>query len=307
MKRVYFKCRNGMGDKLLDVLGGYVICKFMNFKLCVNFNPDTINYPWGTNYYDERLFLFEDIELSSTNDCEYMIQSINPSASLCPYNTYQFLLKHLSSITFDEVSASFIECGAKIIKPSPLIEAKMPTELNLAHGIHLRSTDKVNNNGNNSHENTNRDMAIIMKALLDDVDRIINVEKDPLFLIVSEDKEWKNSVTDIIKHKSSRVRFLEINYETSESYENYESVMDMFCLSRCKQIIQGVKYSTYSILAVLIGEKKLVNYSNLLDCRDYCIIHNWVPVLNTNIEFDIEKTKATGSCAKKIITNIEYN
>jgi hypothetical protein len=67
----------------------------------------------------------------------------------------------------------------------------------------------------------------------------------------------------------------------------------MFCLSKCKEILQGVKYSTFSILASLLGNNKLRNYSNNTDSYDVCLIHSWSSSIeiNGNKNFNIEKHK----------------
>jgi hypothetical protein len=78
----------------------------------------------------------------------------------------------------------------------------------------------------------------------------------------------------------------------------------MFCLSKCKTILQGVKYSTFSILASILGNEKLNNYSKYLN-NNLTLINNWNSVIeinnikNYNIEeyFDLAKD----------IPNIETN
>ena len=47
---------NGLGDKLLDLIGFYVICKYLNYKPNVTFNDDN---HWGS--YDMKLFNLKDI------------------------------------------------------------------------------------------------------------------------------------------------------------------------------------------------------------------------------------------------------
>jgi len=56
----------------------------------------------------------------------------------------------------------------------------------------------------------------------------------------------------------------------------------MFLLSKCKEILQGVKYSTFSILASLLGNGKLRNYANHIDSNSICFIHAWNSVVEIN-------------------------
>ena len=76
----------------------------------------------------------------------------------------------------------------------------------------------------------------------------------------------------------------------------------MFSLSRCKVIIQGVKYSTFSILASLLGNNKLINYSSICESHDTCLIHTWNSVVEINGEKSLDKENLQKVC--KFIDNI---
>lgn len=79
----------------------------------------------------------------------------------------------------------------------------------------------------------------------------------------------------------------------------------MFCLSKCKEILQGVKYSTFSILASLLGNNKLRNYSKYTDSFDICLIHTWSSVeINNNKNFDINFHKNIAMSVYNLITDI---
>jgi L-rhamnose mutarotase len=80
----------------------------------------------------------------------------------------------------------------------------------------------------------------------------------------------------------------------------------MFCLSKCKEILQGVKYSTFSILASLLGNNKIRNYSKYINTDDVCLIHSWSSVIeiNNNKLFDIELHKKITNNTINIQTNI---
>jgi len=302
-QEISFVCKNGLGDKLLDVIGVYIICKYLSYELIIDFNKDTMYFAWGNNNYDERLFIFDYFGLSN-GSFDYFIESINPSASLCPYNVYLFLLEHIPTITLEEIINFYKETVSTIIKPSSVIESRIPLGISNAYGLHLRKTDKINNNGQFSHENTDIEFDIIIEKLLESVDEIAITEKDPTLLIVTEDIDWKRTITDKIKKKHPQIIFLEPDYENHENYNNLNSVLDMFCLSKCKHIIQGVKYSTFSILSALIGKNKLTNFSEHLLHNNDCLIHNWSIVLNTNIIVDMEKTIRISGYANKIRHNL---
>ena len=299
---------NGLGDKLLDLIGFFVLCKYLNYKPNVIFCNNG-HYVWGNNNYDISLFNFNEITI--TNDkCNFYVNSINPSASLCPYKVYEFIKHFLDEITFKQISNDFVEYSKKIIQPSEIILQKIPNNIEKAYGIHLRKTDKLNDGGDIRHENKINEFKIIIDNLLDDIKNIIISEEEPTFLIVSEDNNWKLEIINIIHNFSNdnnkQIKILDINYDNKNNYCNYNSVLDMFCLSKCKEILQGVKYSTFSILASLLGNNKLRNYSKYTNSYDVCLIHNWSSVIeiNNNKNFDIEVHKKISNGVINIETNI---
>jgi hypothetical protein len=305
---VSIRLTNGLGDKLLDLIGFVVLCKYLNYKPNIIFE-NNLNFAWGNNNYDIRLFDFNEITISD-DKCNFYVNSLACSVSLCPYKVYIFIKQFLDEITFKQISNDFVEYSKKIIQPSEIILSKIPNNIEKAYGIHLRKSDKINDYCDMKHVNTMNEFEIITNKLLDDVKYIIMTEEDPTFLIVSEENNWRKNICDIIidfsNKNNKQIKILDIDYDNNNNYCNYNSVLDMFCLSKCKEILQGVKYSTFSILASLLGNKKLRNYSEYTNYYNICLIHCWSSVIeinNNNNIFDIElNTKVTNSVA-----NIETN
>ena len=300
---------NGLGDKLLDVIGISVLCKYLNYKPHVIF--DNNNDDISRNNYDIRLFNFNEITITDSNDkCNFYVNYGGSSTTFCPSRVYEFIKQFLNEITFEQISNDFIEYSKIIIQPSEIILSKIPNNIEKAYGIHLRKSDKICNIGDPRHENTRSEFEIITNKLLDDVKNIIISEEEPTFLIVSEDNNWKleiqNCITNISINKNKQIKIIDIDYDNKDNYSNYNSVLDMFCLSKCKEILQGVKYSTFSILASLLGSKKIRNYSKYTDSYDICLIHSWSSVLeiNNNKNFDIKHHKKNTIGSLNIDTNI---
>lgn len=304
---------NGLGDKLLDLVGFFVLCKYMNYTPTARFNNNDC-FKWGNTHYDLRLFDFKEIIISD-NNCEFYVTSFNPSSSLCPYKVYEFMKSFLPESTFEQISNDFINYSKQIIRPSDIILSKIPKNIENAYGIHLRKSDKVHPNGDMRHENSIQEFDIITNKLLEDVKNIIlsEQEEEPSFLLVSEDLTWKKEIYHRIQNiadtNHKRIHLLEINPdpELEKEYYNYSSVLDMFCLSKCKEILQGVKYSTFSILASLLGNNKIRNYSNYTNTYDICLIHSWASVIEINKNhrnLDIERHKQITNRVTNISTNI---
>ena len=81
----------------------------------------------------------------------------------------------------------------------------------------------------------------------------------------------------------------------------------MFCLSKCKEILQGVKYSTFSILSSILGNGKLRNYAHFTNTYNICLIHTWSSIIEINNKknLDIEIHKKIANTISNLTTNID--
>jgi hypothetical protein len=301
-KQATIVLRNGIGDKLLDTLGFYVICKYLNYQPHVEFNRLVEKFDWGfgsTTEYDLDLFEFTDIIITNGVTCPYFVRSVNPSSTLCPYKVYIFLRKFIPEITFSEVSESFAREAKRIFKPSEIIISLIPDGIENAYGIHLRKTDKVVAiNGDLRHVASPEEFEIIIQRLLEDVNKIIATDPDPMFFVTSEDDDW---LAEMKRRLGPNVKLIAPEYVDDR---NTRSVLHMFCLSKCKMILQGVKYSSFSMIASILGAQKLRNYSPDLDI---CLLPSWNSVAEINGEkcYDLEVHDRVTSGVTELYTNID--
>ena len=306
---------NGLGDKLLDLVGFSILCRYLNYKPHVQFLNNG-KQPWGTPAYDIQLFDFSDdlVVLNSTSESistAFYVNSYNPSSSLCPYKVYQFINQFIPDTTFEQISNDFVTYSKQIIMPSSqAILSKMPIDVEKAYGIHLRKSDKVSDTCDIRHENLTSEFNIIVNKLLEDVTNIILTDPEPIFLVVSEDDEWKQEICKIIVTMSEKnnkpIKILDVDYSNKNNYFNYSSVIDMFCLSKCKEILQGVKYSSFSIVASLLGNNKIRNYAKYCNSYDVCLIHSWSSAIEINGSKNFDKNihETITRTVKPIETNI---
>jgi hypothetical protein len=269
---------SGMGDRLLDFIGFYVLCKLLNYKPNVTFNSNTSH--WGD--YEQSLFNF-DKTIMNGKTAYFHVHTPNPASSLSPYKVYQFVKQFLPDITFEKVSSLYNLHIKDIIKPSERILSKIPKGIENAYGIHLRKSDRISTLYPD-HMTSSSEFDIITKKLLDDINTIIMSNNTPTFLIVSEDNSWKNEMKNKIQSVVGRksIKILEVDYSNPNKYSNYKSILDLWCLSKCKTILQGVKYSSFSILASLLGNGKIINYSKYLQTNHISLIYAWNSVLEIN-------------------------
>ena len=312
---------SGIGDRICDIVGPYIIAKYLGYKLNVLLNPvNSCRHGWGiTNIYDIRLFDFDNDNIkvfNNENDVNktfnYYIKGNIHAISSSPYNIYNFIKKFNDNITFEEIINNWNNYANEIIKPSKIIQDNIPENLNNCYGIHLRKTDHIRDHSIYNGSSTRPDeFNIIINALFNDIYNIILSENNPSFLLASEDNEWKecfkNKLLTFAKDNNKLINFINLNYDNSNTYDNYNAILDFFCLSKCKKIFQGVKNSTYSNSAAIIGNTEIINYSNLLVCYPNCLIQLFYPIIKINNErqFNIDLiNQILSSCNSTIISNI---
>jgi len=293
---ILLKTINGIGDKFINVIGAAVYCYYKNYDLKVVLNENCLNYYFGShNYYDLLLFNFDSIQVYNqmnniSLDLENTLEFHNPDTivSITPYSIYQKLKNEGFNVSFEEISEKFINF-AKNIQPSGYISNYIPDGIEKSYGIHLRKTDKIKTNPDVRHEMSPDENFILKSKLVLSLEETIKNEDSPSFFITSEDNDHKQEFTNLIhniaKNNNKQINILTIEEnipENIKSIPNFNSILDLFCLSKCKSIIQGVKYSAFSVVASLIGNGKLINLSKYLETNDLCIIHLWNSVIHIN-------------------------
>jgi hypothetical protein len=193
-------------------------------------------------------------------------------------------------MSYEEVTKLYKYFGSKI-KPSNLISSCFPKNIELCYGVHLRRTDKIGKDS--THQNSLTEFNLIIEKLLVDLKMIILQETEPYFFICSEDISWKNKFINKLhefskkNNKSIHIIQTSIN-EYEKEYKGFNAILDLFCLSKCKKIYQGIKYSTFSMIAALIGNIELINYSHVLKTNNRSLIHCWKSAININGNFSFE-------------------
>jgi hypothetical protein len=247
------------------------------------------------NYvYDVNNFIFDfDVIHYNENKKYYRKISNQTSIVLAPLKLYNFL-KENYKIDYIEFSKKYKLIASKI-KPSKQIENYIPNLENV-YGIHLRKTDKIRPDREIEHENSLDEFNCIIEHLTNDIIELLKNEKEAKFLIVSEDKEWISTFKEILKSRYHKdINFINIVYPEKEINEGFNCVLDMFCLSRCKKIYQGVKWTTFSSLSALIGNVDIINYYNVLPEQESNFIYTWKSVLNINGKIDYTEYENIGN------------
>jgi hypothetical protein len=187
---------------------------------------------------------------------------------------------------------------AKDIQPSDDISKYIPVGIENSYGIHLRKTDKVLKSPDLRHETSYDEHDTLISKVKLFIEDIIVKEENPHFFIASEDNENNKQFVDLINNKARSenklVKILSIDENIPEnisSKHNFNTILDLFCLSKCKSIVQGIKYSAFSVVASLIGNEKIINFSKYLDTDYLNIIYLWNSTLYINDNKSIDENK----------------
>ena len=270
------RLRNGIGDKLLDLLGLFVYSELSGVEVQVVLNQNKQNFVWGNAIYDHRLFDFGNLHVVDKTNEESSETLLGSTAiTLSPIN-----ISNACNVDLVKVKEAYLKVLSKI-KESEIIKECIPSNIYNAIGIHLRKSDKIMSRcpemKHFSSKNNKDELNDLMENLKEDVIKHID---SPVF-VCSEDTAWKQKFEKfVLQHGGSIVGSIVRN---DDMYTGFKETLDLFCLSKCKKIIQGTKYSSFSLTAALLGNKPIVNYL-LSDAS--ILTHIYRPIIDMEIRYD---------------------
>lgn len=271
---------NGLGDQMLDILGGIVFSTVLQRKSTTIIwrTMSQYHHVFGSMLYDYRLFDFSSVPLTmnvrsetdyhtirNTTPSYHELRFPNPSASSAPRK----LLKWIHANTDNDISIeSLIDIyhdTAQHIRPAKIMEQYMldPTTAANTVGVHIRNTDKVVDRPtcyvHVERGEYNNAMNNIRAYILEKVATSPNTH----FFICGDNTEVVERFREDLIKTNPDIKLVDppmIDDVIASEYAGIKAIRDMFCLSQCTTILQSVGYSTFSLLASMIGNKPLINY-----------------------------------------------
>lgn len=119
-------------------------------------------------------------------------------------------------------------------------------------GVHIRGTDRISAQweGNHFMKDIQEFNLFLSKAI-----EVINNEKPSHLFVCADDEVVKKKFLSFI---DSKITIVEPQYDIESVPSEYA---DLFALSLCSRIYMVSKFSTYSILASLIGQIPIVSFT----------------------------------------------
>lgn len=252
---------NGLGDRLLDVIGGATIALHLNTTGFV-FGWDT-NCTWEC--YDRSLMDFGNMPIHFvTPGVTYpdsMLSMIQ--GGFHPYHMIK-KFQHLNLVDLCHQYRLF----AEQVKPTQKVKVCIPSNICHCYGVHLRRSDRLTNEDGSPHMTSHNELAKIVASTKE---YISSLPKGSYFYVCSENRDAKNEFEKWIGAECNGL-CLSANYQPGVS----EAITDFFCLSMCREVIQCIKYSTFSMMAAMIGNTTIINLSPY-NKTDY--FRFWKPLL----------------------------
>lgn len=331
---LYFNCKNGLGDKLFSLIGLATYSFFSNKNINIIFNQNNEQGIFGlesrSNIYDTILFNFQNIPINIlSNKFHHNLLYINdiyskPIESTSIYLIYE-ILKFEYNISLKQIINKYKSLMQNLLS-SDIINKYIPKDIKNCYGIHLRTTDKINGirlYNNFLFEISLTEFERIINKLFKDLEKIIIkkslLKKKITFFICSDNKEYKQlflqKLLKICIKYNANVSFIntddiQIN-QTDKLITGFYAALDFFILAKCKYIFQTSFSSTFAMVASVIGNSLLINYSNYIRKKSdvikknhYSLVDQYSPILklknkdifginykNNNQNFDFEEYK----------------
>lgn len=280
---IVFACQNGLGDRILDIIGVVIFAQFykQHYHIALNFLNQHA-HGWqtplgGTGFYDSRLIQWGDLHVPYNQKPKPILPDgrkvliPDHSMTLSPLSLVRY-----TNIPIEQILKQFKQFAVKI-RPSAMIQNCLPSQLFNCYGIHLRKTDKVSHS--NTHQCNRLEFDNIIAKLQEYISNKLKEEQDASFFIASEDIQWKTYFTQWVQSQGGKIIELNIDAQVASKHPGFYAIADLFALSKCKEIIQGVKHSSFSLTAALINPNgKLINFAPPEDT----LLQYWTYIVNTN-------------------------
>ena len=274
----------GLGDRMLDLCGASVLAHYFSRKYGGHVIKSVIETSkgecqWGEYSSNDIDFMHGRISAKDDTCAETYTISCQPGCSMHPLKISRFLrnLNGFENIHLEDISSKFCEF-ARMINPGKRVEDCLP-DLNGAIGIHLRRSDKITDDKNFFHGTDQRDFQLIIDRMKDYL-KLKLIAGHRKFYVCSEDLAWKSEIENFMRHRCPDVILLTPNFSCCvDEADNLSAMVDFFALSRCCVIIQGIAYSTFSMMASLINNAILINFSEKARTKPAFFFNWWKPLL----------------------------
>lgn len=206
-------------------------------------------------------------------------------------NAKRLFPRHIS----EEILINQYKSIARVTQPAPAIRKQMENHFNTVAivpvvGIHIRRTDKIRSDPMSFTDKqfftSATESNSILDRIIDFVAKItMGVYRMKHFFLAVDHEPFFNLFATRIEAIGGII--------SNNNRHNVTVLGDFFSLSACKFIIQGVRYSSFSVAAAAAGDAILINFSPIFNNN----LHRWLSVVRSNIiEADFNVNEPRRQC-----------
>ena len=319
----------GLGDRLIDLCGLSLLSCILTQNLpnidiksrvvtpasaCKwgDYASEDISFPWGDLSQTYRQHGLLKPSVADTEACHAETEELGivfhgqPGCSMHPLKVFRLLTEVSAKRNIllhtknrvpqpDELASLFLQL-ANDIKPGSRIRDCLPADMTGVIGVHLRKSDKISDDKNFFHGTDSSDFVSIVADLKNYL-KLKLIAGHRKFYVCSEDPCWKNEIENFMKRRCKDVELMTPDFSRyTQHSNNLAAVVDFFALSKCCIIVQGIAYSTFSMMASMINGAILVNFSKKARTRPAFFLNWWKPLLHLSEGINENERFAFDSC-----------
>jgi hypothetical protein len=281
---IYVFLHNGLGDRMIDMSGALTIkALFPNIELDMNWS-----FGGTRDIFDTRLLM----SIATSNDTRPRgVEHCNTvgGLTLSPYMIYMLRNRGDHMITsFKDVVNRYV-ASMQSIEILPQLMEFVPKEMHECVALHLRKSDKVyekkEGDSLRPHETSVTEYHIILDRMMVWIDGQIKTGGFTSFFVCSEDLSHRDNyvqkLKDLGKKYNRDVKVYTISADDlpqtfRNTYKGAYTILEWCCLAQCRFILQGTKYSTFSMTAAMRAQSWLHNFA---DHDSASFLMAWKPCL----------------------------
>jgi hypothetical protein len=272
----WYESFTGLGDRIIDLIG---------LKLISDITHKTIINVWRSDHpiwkYDLNslnLDFLSRIKIMPHENIKKLKKKLQLKSNSTAQEMNPFTIARAMKIQKWEKLINKYKKIPKEIKFRDNITQRLPLNIKKATVLHMRKSDKITET-ETTFSITKKELDFLLKDLFYYCQKEIS-NGDKYFFIASEDFTWKKEISSIIEKMGGTI--LTTNYKEIDG-----AILDLAIMANAKKIFQGTNFSTLSIVASMIGNVPLYNFSSNKFYTS-SLLRLWKPFINLHRPFDLE-------------------
>ena len=265
----------GLGDRLLDTIGYCVLCRrWGRSPIVVRWcgGNSAINSSRGRSAYSAEFFDFP-FETECRIGRKNILLTQHSNYSYNPFGVADML--NMPGGPDRELVEDYLYFATRIRPSAKLLNVPSKEAFGDVVGVHLRKSDRLGDgpSGTTMYMNLTEFDDIIGRAKAHISDAYGPGQR---FFVCSEDAAHRDGFEKFIESVAGK-GYVVVNVDDDRATSGSPDLYDFFTLSRCKEIVQGVKYSTFSQTAAIVGSVNLINFYDYETTNNF--VNYWMPLL----------------------------